>query len=84
MICIVCGTEHSRRGQYCSKQCQQKYYYEKNKQERKEYKKQHYILNKDIYKENHDEWIEKNRDKWNEYQKEYKRKEREEKCQEYI
>lgn len=69
MICIVCGAEHSRRGQYCSKQCQQKHYYERTKAERKEYKKQHYILNKDTYKENHDEWIEKNRDRWNEYQR---------------
>lgn len=79
MKCIVCGNEGERpRSKFCCKKCEQKYYYETRKGQRKEYKKQYYIKNKNKCDKIHNEWLEKNRERWNEYQKEqYKNKKEE-------
>ena len=77
-ICPICGNEISplKRSQFCSKKCQQRDSYLKNKDKRAEYKKQDYQDNKERCKQLTKEWVALNREKWNEYVCEYKKKTR--------
>lgn len=77
--CIVCGCENfSRSKMFCSTKCKQHYYYQKNKEELTEYKKEYYLNNKEEYKDRSTEWFKNNRSKWNNYVRKYNQKKREE------
>lgn len=73
--CIVCGDINlTPRSKFCCDQCKQKYYYQKNKVKRAEYKKKDYQENKQEYIDRALDWQKINRDRWNEYQKEYQKR----------
>lgn len=74
--CIVCGTENFSRSKFCCKKCEQKYYYEQNKEQRKQYKKEYYENHKEEYAERAKKWVNDNKEKWNEYQKSYRKEKR--------
>jgi hypothetical protein len=76
--CIVCGNENfSPRSKFCCKKCEQKYYYEQNKQKRKEYKKEYFQEHKEEYAERKRKWINEHREEWNEYNKNRRKGEKE-------
>lgn len=67
MKCVVCGSDSSRpRSKFCCEKCKQQYYYQKNKEQRTEYKKQYYQEHKEEYIESAKKWTEENRDRRNE------------------
>ena len=77
MNCIVCGKENNiNKSKFCCNKCKQIYYYQKNKEQRTEYKKQYYQENKEEYMQRQKKWVDENRDKWNEYHNEFQRKQR--------
>lgn len=70
--CIVCKKDNPNpRSMFCSSKCKQQYYYQKNKEQRAAYKKEHYQEHKEEYVERAMDWKKKNRDRWNEFQKNY-------------
>lgn len=70
--CIVCGNVNpAPRSNFCCNSCKQKYYYEKNKKTRAEYKKEYYQEHKQEYIDRVNDWRTDNKEKWNEYQKDY-------------
>lgn len=70
MNCVVCGKESSKpRSKFCCEKCKQQFYYQKNKEQRTEYKKQYYQEHREEYLENNKKWVEENREKRNEYRR---------------
>ena len=60
--CIICGKSHTRRSDFCSEKCHQKWYYEQNK---------------DKILKDHKEWHENNKEKHNSYSKEWRKQHKE-------
>lgn len=72
--CIVCNNDNPHpRSKFCSEQCRQKYYYEKNREKRLQYKKEDYQENKQKYIDKAMDWQKKNRERWNEFQRGYQK-----------
>ena len=72
--CIVCEHDNPNpRSMFCCNKCKQQYYYQKNKEQRTEYKKQYYQDHKKEYDQRRHDWTTNNREKWNEYMKNYKK-----------
>lgn len=76
--CIVCGNDNNTlRSKFCCNTCKQKYYYQKNKEQRLENNRQYYKEHKEQIDKKHADWIENNRDRWNDYLRSYRRAEKE-------
>lgn len=72
--CIVCGTENfSRSPKFCCDKCRQHYYYQKNKKNISEYKKEYYTENKDSYQRRQQEHKEERKLYMREYMKKYRK-----------
>lgn len=81
--CIVCGNDNlTSRSKFCSNQCKQQYYYQKNKEQRSIDKKKYYQEHKQEYLERQQKWFENNREKWNEYMQERRKQEKEQEVKE--
>lgn len=76
--CIVCGNDNNTlRSKFCCNSCKQKYYYQKNKEQRLENNRQYYKEHKEEMDKKHADWIENNRDRWNDYLRSYRQAEKE-------
>lgn len=77
-FCIVCGSENfSRSKLYCSKKCKNHDYFQKNKAEINEYRKEWAKNNRDKTNKYFSNWVDKNREEYNEYQKKWQRQKKE-------
>ena len=77
-FCIVCGSENfSRSKLYCSTKCKNHDYFQKNKAEINEYRKEWGKNNRDKTSKYFSNWVDKNREEYNEYQKKWQRQKKE-------